>query len=194
LRVVGHGIDTAQFALPRSPSDRLRVITTGRISATKGINEMLEALDMMHAQNVPFLFSIIGAPATEADKKYAAELQQEIAARPYRDAVRVVFLPHDKIPAALAESDVFLNLSNTGSMDKAVLEAMAAGVAVVTSNEAFKPIVPREFFVFRNDAAQIGEAIIQARDFDMHSLQAYVVNNHGLSALIEKILSFYTHA
>ena len=36
-----------------------------------------------------------------------------------------------------------INMSNTGSIDKAVLEAMACGIPVITANEAFEPILAR---------------------------------------------------
>ena len=46
--------------------------------------------------------------------------------------------------------DLFVNLSDTGSLDKAVLEAMACGLKILTSNEAFKSVLKEENITDKN--------------------------------------------
>ena len=57
------------------------------------------------------------------------------------DAVRLLGdVPYPDIPALYAECSLFVSGSRTGSVDKVVLEAMAAGRPPVTCNESFPPI------------------------------------------------------
>jgi len=56
-------------------------------------------------------------------------------------------------------ADIFINLSDTGSIDKAVLEAMASGCLVLTSNEAFTNILKPQYLT-QKDPARLAEKII----------------------------------
>ncbi|MDB5224832.1 MAG: hypothetical protein JWO43_454 [Candidatus Adlerbacteria bacterium] len=192
LHVMGHGINTEQFAatlrMPRQ--GMLRIITVGRLSQSKGVVEMLEALDVLHARGTQFEFTIVGSSATEADKVYADILSREVAKRAYKDQVHMLGgIAHAELPQYLARSDIFLNLSRTGSLDKAVLEAMASGVVPVTSNEAFRPILEvQRLWVPSTDAQQVAAAILVAAETDSASLQIEVREHHSLTRLIPAML------
>ncbi len=193
LQVLGHGIDLAQFA-PQTreptPDGALRILTAGRISATKRTREMLDALDVLNANGVPFTFTVAGEPATEADRAYEEELKRAIAGRPY--AARVTLLgpvAHADMPRLLARHDVFLNLSATGSMDKAVLEPLAAGVPAVTSNEAFRDLLaPSGLFVSSIEPETVAHALEAARTVDIAPAGAYVRAHYALDRTIAKII------
>ena len=193
LQVLGHGIDLTQFA-PRSHASvaggTLRILTAGRVSATKRIKEMLAALDVLHEAGVPFTFAIAGEPATEADRAYAHELAEAIAQRPYAEAVTLLGpVAHAQMPGLLAQTDVFLNLSATGSMDKAVLEPLAAGVPAVSSNEAFRELLgPSGLFVSSVEPEAVAAALRAARTADIASATAYVREHYSLETLISRIL------
>ncbi len=192
LRIVGHGIDLAQFDESRHASQsELRVITTGRVAPSKRLLEMLEVFDVLETRSVPFTFTIVGAPATPADREYQYGLIKEINKRPYHAKVHFVgAVSHDRIPSLLAEANVFLNLSTTGSTDKAVLEAFAAGIPAVTSNEAFRTLLePMGLYVSSADSEKIADALQKAMSTNAAPLRAYVAANHSLEALIPRILT-----
>lgn len=194
LQVLGHGIDLTQFA-PRQraavPDGMLRIFTASRISATKRLSEMLEALDALEVQGVPFTFTVAGEPATEPDRAYAEELKRSIAARPYAARVKLLGpVAHAVMPELLAEQDVFLNLSATGSMDKAVLEPLAAGVPAVTSNEAFRELLgPSGLFVGSVEPEAVAAALRAARTADITSATAYIREHYALDSTIARIVS-----
>lgn len=189
LHVLGHGIDPVFFSVDRTSSHGVyRILTAGRITRAKGLLPMLEALDVLYAQNVPFRFTIVGGPVTPADQVYEKTVRDEINSKPYsKEVVYMGPVPHRDLPGLLAKTDVFLNLSETGSLDKAVLEAMAAGVASVTSNEAFVPLIPGEFIVSSSDPVVIANGLLAARNADVISLRAIVARDHSLATLIPRI-------
>jgi glycosyltransferase involved in cell wall biosynthesis len=192
LHAVGHGIDTTIFKTgTRQSGERLRIATMGRVAASKHLLEMLKVLDVLQARGVPFAWSIAGAPVSDAEKAYAKGLEKEIALRAYKTDVRMLgAVPHSKLPAFLREQDVFLNFATTGNMDKAGLEALAAGVPVVASNESFRPLLERyKLFKKMEDVEGLADAVQSAPSSDTVPLAAEVREKHSLERLIPRILS-----
>lgn len=192
VRVLGHGIDLALFGShERKYMPDIRIISISRLSPTKGILEMFDVLDVLWARKIPFSFTLVGAPATSGDRTYARDVSGRIAAAPYH--AHVVFLggiPYKQLPALLARSNVALNLSATGSMDKAVLEAMAARVVPVTSNNAYRTLLaPDGLFVADATADRLADAVMRAKDVSPEPYRMYVEQQHALPALVSAILA-----
>ncbi|MEK7522407.1 MAG: glycosyltransferase, partial [Patescibacteria group bacterium] len=102
-------------------------------------------------------------------------------------------IPNKNIVEFYQSGDLFVNLSDTGSLDKAVLEAMACGLKVLTSNEAFKNIVPEENFT-SNRPQEIAEKIEKLGETghaNMVNFAEYAAKNHGLYSLVGKIINFF---
>jgi len=195
VRVTGHGIDTGRFACPprakRASADPLRIITIGRISPTKHLSEMLGVLETLYGRGIPFMFTIVGIAATEKDRVYERSIRARAATLPFADTITFAG-PKDQTEVArlLCVSDVFLNLSTTGSLDKAVLEAMSAGVVPVTTNEAFKDILqPHTLYVPSVDARSIANAIVHASTLDPAVFARYIEENHSLARLIPRLIT-----
>lgn len=141
VRTIGQGIDTKLFrpAAMTKPTGR-EIITVGRISARKGVETMIDVATELRAlcRAQPISLVIYGAALTRRDRQYVTYLQALIQARGLQDRVRLAGpVPHAKLPDIYRKAALLLNLSATGSMDKVVLEALACGCPVITSNEAF---------------------------------------------------------
>jgi glycosyltransferase involved in cell wall biosynthesis len=187
---IGHGIDTELFAPSvHSKSETLRVITIGRISATKHIAEMIDAVSILSSQNEIVSLSIVGEPITILDHKYDQELRENIERKGLSE--KIIFkgvIQHHLISKELRQADVFLNLSETGSMDKAVLEALASGIPVVTSNEAFRSLLePLGLFVSLSNTEDTALVLKKAKNVNTEDLVKYVQNYHSLPRLINRI-------
>ena len=198
LRVVGHGIDTELFKPDmREGSIETRLITTGRIAASKHIVEMLRVLDVLYERGEKFMFTIVGEAVTPQEEEYAKKLKDEIKMRPFREKVQMVgAMPHNRLPALLNIQDLFLNFSTTGNMDKAGLEALAVGVPVITTNKAFHELLePFGLWVEERDYVALADAINRSmhrsdRAAMVATLRGKVVTEHSLIRLIPKILHF----
>ncbi len=195
VRVVGHGIDTDRF-IPKqsdtSKKENISILTVGRITPVKNVALMIETAKILRNRKVSFTMTIAGLPQTDRDRKYFAELNERVVS--YALEKQVVFIGailNKDLPTFLQAGDIFLNFGDNGSLDKAVLEALACGLQVITSNEAFKDIMPVSAFVPK-DASIIAQSIIKnvAQPVDP-SLREYVVKNHNLNKLIGKIASLY---
>lgn len=138
--IVGHGIDTQALTLrTRDPDDEVfRILSISRITPSKRLEEMIEAVDALSSES-PVMLHIIGGPATPEDAEYVERVTMLA-----RASARVSWeggVPHEEIGVWLGTADLFINLSTTNSIDKAVLEAMTRGVPVITSNVAFRDLL-----------------------------------------------------
>ncbi|HYE23350.1 MAG TPA: glycosyltransferase family 4 protein [Candidatus Paceibacterota bacterium] len=195
LQIVGHGIEVARYTYRPAPFSKLKLVTVGRISEVKRIKEMLDVCDQLARRDVPFEFSIYGTAITPADKLYLEGLMREFTIRSYGNSVQLHGpVAHSEVPAILSQANVFLNLSRTGSMDKAILEAMAAGVLPVTTNEAFARIVPEVCFVSDYTPAEVADRLARiyaGSEVYRAQLRAEMqeeAQKHSLTALISTLI------
>jgi glycosyltransferase involved in cell wall biosynthesis len=142
VMVTGHGIDTEFFkpaGEPR-PERPFTVLSVGRISPIKDYETLIEAADILVNQRGQrgLRFVVVGDVGTPEQVTYREKLAVEVQRRGLDDSfVFVGAVPHRQVVDYYQQSDLFVNLSRTDSLDKAVLEAMACGVVPLTCNSAF---------------------------------------------------------
>ncbi len=198
LKVMGHGIDTEKFSATDSKRDysTLRVITVGRISETKNLKVILDAIEILKKRNIPVIFELIGGPIMKEDFEYLDFLKNVVTQKGLDK--EVLFLGeknHEQIKNHLLLNTVFVNMSYTGSLDKAVLEAMACELPVVTSNEAYLEMLKDFDLLIRdNDPMTLADKMSyifhnKERSNEIGKrMRDIVVKNHNLSVLIKKIV------
>jgi len=190
VRVLGHGIVFVESIARSRDSEGLKILSVSRISATKRIDTMVQLAQELESRNTRFSLTIVGAPATPEDVVYEKELHRIVGEKLHTGSV--VFhgpVRHQEVLSMLVRAQVFLNLSATGSMDKAVLEALGAGVSVVSSNEAFQSLLtPYGLYVSSNNPSSLADAVIRAPQVDMEPLTKAVRSQHSLSSLVPAIL------
>lgn len=201
LHVMGHGISTEVLvpATQKNPNMPLSIVTIGRLSPTKRPEVLIEAVAIARAKFPEIRLNIVGAPGTPEQQAYYEKLKALVAEKGIQK--NVVFqgsVPHKDILKHLQSADIFVNLSGTGSVDKAVLEAMSAGVIVLTSNEAFKPILEglEPNLIVTNDAAALATSIGGIATLDISEkqklgqcLRSIVVRDHNLHSLIGRLVT-----
>jgi glycosyltransferase involved in cell wall biosynthesis len=201
--ITGHGIDTDRF----KPLDVRRegntkvILSVGRISPIKDYETLIKAAGILIKEkgfrNLKFL--IVGSIGTEAQRGYFEILQRMVAN--YGLGAYVEFtgaVPHRDIVAYYQNCDLFVNLSHTGSVDKAVLEAMACGKVPLTSNEAFKAILrdhQSELIFEKRHAVGLIDRIVNilAMDdgsrFDLgQEMRKTVMRSHNIDGLTEQLV------
>ena len=194
---LGQAINTDLFCpagpeMTRGSGAPLRLITVGRIAPVKDYETILNACRILRdTWPLQWTLSIVGGPLTVSDHRYEAQLKKMV-----RDCGLEEYITfcgergYSEIPELLRDSDIFLNASRTGSLDKAVLEAMACGLAVLTFNEAYRTLLPSEYFLIHKSPAFLAERVKALRDEPRpnEALRAIVVRDHGLEATIHKII------
>ncbi|MBP6858743.1 MAG: glycosyltransferase [Candidatus Pacebacteria bacterium] len=199
--VTRHGIDTDHFAplARKESSDTLRILTTGRVARVKNVDLMIGAVGELIEEGKDVSFTIVGGAVTDADSKYSDDLREMVKVLNFSENISFVgsVVPQE-IVTYLQDADLFINMSNTGSVDKAVLEAFACGIPVISSNVAFKNILePHGLFMGEQTAVACAETMkgIMGRDLSdvSTSLRDYVVSAHSLYNLIPLLISHMHH-
>ena len=199
VHVIGHGIDTMQFRPLELKKDG-DLVTIGRIAPSKSLHEMLEMLKKCREDyDARYSLDIYGA-VFENDRTYKKTLEQRIEEYDLSDLVSFKGeIRHDQLPETLNRYRVLLNFSNT-ALDKAVVEAMACALPVMTSNSCAAEIVPKEFasalVVPRKDPQKQAESLHVLlskshveRTVLGERLRDVAVRQHSVRGLITRIMT-----
>lgn len=218
VRVLGHGIDiekfnakstkehanTAKISYDSYKFRSFRIISVGRISPVKDYETLIKAVEILvNEKGVKDIrVDIYGEPALLADLAYLQSLREFVAKARLED--NVFFhggVAYDKVPEIYASADLLVNLSKTGSLDKNVLEAAAAGLLVLTSNEAFAEkllTISEDLVFFRDDPQGLSVKIDKLRRMSPSGraelgniLKIWVESDHNLANLAGIIIDAF---
>lgn len=198
VTVIGHGIDTDQFVIDDSSlknNDNFNIISVGRISPTKDYESIIKAVDSLENKNIKL--KIIGDVILEFQRQYLNDLKKMVETMDLSSQVEFSgWVANQDMPPHYRQADLFINMSGTGSVDKVVLEAMSCGCLVLTSNEAFAPILSSELMVEKNNPEKLVEKIKWLMELSetektaiRKDLRQIVVENHNLDNLALKIIN-----
>jgi len=130
-RVIQTGVDPTFFSPvdTREPSDRIRVVTTGRLDWNKGLTYGLQAIRGLVDAGVPVMFSIIGDGPDRQRILFAIDDLR------LHDSVRLLGrLAPIAVRDELRRSDIFILPSLTEGLSNAAVEAMGCGLPVVLTD------------------------------------------------------------
>ena len=201
VHIFGHGISTDKF----TDSDGrkwmkdsvLKLLTVGRVSPIKNVHKIVEAVKILRDKGVVVELDVVGGPGMPSQQEYYQNIEKYIILYDLGDIVRMHgSVAHDELASYYLESDISINLSETGSLDKVTLEAMLMSRMVVVSNDAFAHVVPPTMYLDEPDARKL---VIRLQDFMRmstnnidayrHDVREIVLRHHSLPGLIKKILA-----
>ena len=132
--IVPGAVDTARFAqptpdgLPMPHSGPARILYHGRVDRRKGVLDFIEALAILREQGTPFAATISGIGP---DVDPAKALADKHGFGP--EAIRFTgYAEYGTVPALYREADIFASPTYAEGFSNTILEAMAAGLAVVS--------------------------------------------------------------
>ncbi len=138
--VVGHGIDIDLFGHEKVefPSG-IKLLSVSRIAPSKDLGILILAVAELVARGFKNVtLDIVGSPILEKDKIYFQELQNLIKEKKLETQVNFWGArSYSEMPLIYGGHNIFLHASKTGSLDKAVLEALASGLQVLTSSKVY---------------------------------------------------------
>jgi glycosyltransferase involved in cell wall biosynthesis len=195
VRGIGHAIDVDAFACERERHDGpVRLLALGRTARWKGLATLLAAFERVEGAEL----EIRGPSLTDDERAHRAELVRSAGAH-----VRIEeALPRADVPALLARADALVSPAEPragATLDKAVYEAAACRLPVVTTNAALRPFLsglPLELVVPPRDpealAAAIG-ALVAApaatRAEIGETLRQRVVDGHSVGHWADAVIS-----
>jgi len=202
LRVIGQGIDVDAFTFQErvwNATEPLRLLIVGRISPVKDYETLLRAGKRLTESGKNIHIDIVGGAGLPEQEKYLASLKD--LAEKLGITSQVTFhgaVANTEIGGYLARANCFVNTSRTGSLDKAMVEAMATGLPTLSSNiamrEVFGSLADELMFSEGDDgvlAEKIGEVIAKS-DNERNSLgkelRTIVEEKHSLLSFVKKII------
>ena len=204
VRVIGHGIDTNKFVPKENRTIKnqfFTIITVGRLSPIKRVELLIEAVALLRDKK-PEIFvclNIVGGPVIKTDNAYETQLKSLVEEYDLKD--RVIFNGSKSSTEVLPfyqNASCFVNLSETGSLDKAVLEAMSCEVPVVT-NPVFSGVLGEDLtkmWVIDWDVEKLCDRLLllasmseQERYELGNKLRDIVVRQHSLNGLSMKLVN-----
>lgn len=202
LVVVGQGIDTDLFSPRFGMCDQPPLLlSVARISPIKDPLTLVEAVRLLRdeGRNVRCVF--IGEPP-ERDRAYAARVRARVGELGLEEMVHFVgAVPNRAVVDWFRRCTVHVNLSPTGALDKAALEAMACGRPSMVANEAFREILGpwADYLMFRHgDSQDLARKLRRVLDMDTvtrehieRDLRNVVVERHNLTHLIDRLVDLF---
>ncbi|GJE28465.1 glycosyltransferase family 4 protein [Methylobacterium organophilum] len=129
--IVPGAVDTARFT--PGEGDRagpVRLLYHGRVDRRKGVLDFLDALALLKQRGTPFAVTISGIGPDVAPSQEKAQ-----ALGFSTDEVRFTgYAAYDTVPELYRAADVFVSPTYAEGFSNTILEAMAAGLAVVSTH------------------------------------------------------------
>ena len=188
--VTGHGIDTQLFSPEISASKTHDLITVGRITASKNLFQLVDILvEVRKEANVSL--TIVGTAVTEAEGVYESQLRSHIEKLGMTPHVHLIGrVAQTDLPGVLSSSKLFVTVAQNGSLDKAILEAMAVGLPVVSMAPGTVSLELGEWQVSQPaDFVSRVQRIVASKSFSSTENVDCIKAKHSIVSLVqEKIL------
>lgn len=140
---VGHGIDITRFATDRSWSDigsrPLRILSVGRLAPIKDFMTLIRAARILWERKIPVQVRIVGRAIQSFHHDYERQLRSLVQELDLDNIVTFEgFVSYRDMPDRYRWADVVVGGTPRGGIDKVILEAMASGCIVLTSNDVMR--------------------------------------------------------
>lgn len=130
VKVVKLGIDVEKIHMKKSWKKTRQILFLSRVHVKKGINYLIEAVDLMREELQGYKILIAG----EGDVEYVASLKQEIEKKGLKDKVQLIGGVYGEEKWTLFQSsDFFVLPTHSENFGLAIAEALASGTPVVTT-------------------------------------------------------------
>ncbi|KAM0681231.1 hypothetical protein GINT2_000429 [Glugoides intestinalis] len=191
ITVIPNGIVPESFyPCKREITDKRKILFMSRFTFRKGVDLLVSALPLI-CKNKNFEVIIAGGGPKKVD------ILQTIDENDLHDQVKLIDeISYEDVPNFLRQGDIFLNTSLTETFCLAILEAVACGLAVVSTNvggihEIFSG--DEVFFcepTAEDIAEQIEKASVSIPAYDPFILYDYILSKYvwkTISKQIEKV-------
>ncbi|MEJ2564761.1 MAG: glycosyltransferase [Gammaproteobacteria bacterium] len=191
ILVVGNGVDSGKFnPVPKIearaalglPLDAPILITVGGLVERKGFHRVIECLPALLRQFPGLRYLIVGGPCAEGD--WRPQLEALVARLGLQDVVHFLgAMPAERLRVPLSAADVFALATRNEGWANVLLEAMACGLPVVTTDVGGnKEVVCNQelgTIVRFGDADALRKALDEAlrRKWDHGAIIAYARDN-----------------
>ncbi len=169
IGIIANGVDIHEFSPKgRQHADRIRILCVSRLIERKGVRYLIDAAKLLKDKGITFHLTLAGKGDQEEElREYAKHLGLD------DDIAFLGFVEHDDLADLYKKHDVFILPSLNEGMSNALLEAMASGLAIITTDTGgIREIIEEDsdvFFVPMHDAGAIAASVHHLADWDLLS-------------------------
>lgn len=196
-KIMPVGVDTELFKRTVSAERKKNsILCIGRIAPVKNIDVLIDVLLLLDNEGRDFTATLVGDSLSK-DTEYLTIIRTKAA--PLLEKGKIQFLgsiPNSKTAEIYARHEIYVNLTDSGSFDKTILEAMASECIVIASNALLKDILTERFLFEEKNPTSLAEKLQAALSLPENEKEGYEKTfrryalNHDISCLAEKLFSF----
>lgn len=157
ITLVPNAVDVTRHTAPRRTGPRTRLVW---LRAFHSIYNPVLAIDVLAKLPARFTLTMFGIDKGDGSLEAT---RRRVKERGVQDRVQIVLgIPKSEVPRALDAADIFLNTTNVDNTPVSVVEAMASGLGIVSTNAGGIPDLLRDgvdALLVRPEAA---DAMVQA--------------------------------
>lgn len=155
IRVIHNGVDCTRFSPDNSETDSNQLLFVGRLRSTKGPDIALEIFRQLHGDFPELKLKVVGEGPLRED------LEATVAEYDLNNTVDFVGeLPNEEMPEVYNDSSIFILPTEREGVPRTLLESMACGVPVVTTNlPQVEPVVDGGGLLIERDVDEFAGVI-----------------------------------
>ncbi|MHC4583864.1 MAG: glycosyltransferase family 4 protein [Planctomycetota bacterium] len=158
IDVIPNGVDLERFSPSETAPDQytLRLLTVGRLSVTKRVEILIDAVDILSKQGCKILLKIVGGGQMQQN------LKQIVNEKNLDNIIEITGrFDAEDMPNIYRQNDIFVSASKLEGMSNAMLEAMASGLPIIAARcEGTEELIVENGLVIENTTAEeIAKAI-----------------------------------
>ena len=189
------GVDSEFFCkssdVKKTPNS---ILLLTRISPVKHVDVFIDALYKLNDLNTNFTAYIYGDP-TSSDHEYFSKIKFQ-ADKLVRSG-KLVFkkgVPNTETPRIYNEHEIFVNLTDSGSFDKTIIEAMLCETLVLVSNESLKDLIGEQLMFKDRDSTNLAQKLndvlklSQAQNETLAQKLKNTAQKHSLENLMKQLV------
>ena len=168
IDVIPNGVDLERFyhAEAGARQEMLRLLTVGRLSVTKRVDMLIDAVEILYKEGVKAHLTIVGSGALEQ------QLRHSISQKGLGEVIKMTGrVGAEEMPRLYRQGDILVSATMQEGMSNAMLEAMASGLPIVTTRcEGVEELVGDNGIVLGEAG---GEVIAEAVKKIAHDREGY---------------------
>jgi len=163
IDVIPNGVELDRFSPIETAekSEALRLLTVGRLSVTKRIEMLIDAVEILHRTACNVRLTVVGGGQMEP------QLRKIIKEKELGDVIKITGrIDSKKMPEVYRRNDIFISASMQEGMSNAMLETMASGLPIVTTRcEGLAELIDGNGLIAgRDNVEEIAKAIKRLAD------------------------------
>ncbi len=163
IDVIPNGIELDRFfpAGTAEKSKTLRLLTVGRLSVTKRVEMLIDAVEILHRAACKLHLTIVGGGQMEQ------QFRKIVTERELGDVIEITGrMDSEKMPEVYRQNNIFISASMQEGMSNAMLEAMSSGLPIVTTRcEGLAELIDGNGLIVEQDSAEeIAKAVKKLAD------------------------------